>query len=436
MVVRGASTAVSTLVLSLCLGLWAPRPLFNSWTLVAGLVAWLNLIEIGYSSSVVRFVSEEFDRRRQAFVVRIVERQVGYAAVVAMAAFAFLSVVLPSMYPSTARAVASLPAALFIAAAFSTATLVLSPSTYFFVGRLETKVIAVTNIAVRLSQFVGILAFAVTTHQVIPMAFCYGLPPLIGGLYLRSRAVSDRSGLVPDEIAGLRARVIEHTKAAAIWTISGAFISNLDIPLVGRFAPEALGEYSICLSGGLLVAGLHTALISPIVARSANHSDNLDVLTSWIVSVARRTNLMMGLCVSALIAGAVVLQPLLRFSDRQRFIHIFVLLSGAQLSRILAGPYCAALLGTGDHKRVVLSPILEAVMNTAASVVLGLRFGATGVAAGTLLGAILSLTLHIGYNMKRTTQVPINPREYLCRAVLPAVAVVGPVGLLAWVIAG
>ena len=433
MVVRGGSTALTTLVLSVSLGLWAPKTVFDSWTLLAGLVAWLNLVEIGFSSAVIRFVSESAEVGTQGRVVRIVQRLLQGPAAIAVLIFAGLAASLKWLYPTVGRT-PRIQLALFVTAAFAALTLTLTPAIYFFVGRLETRRVALNSLAVRVSQLVGVLVAAIVTENLLIMAVCFGAPPLLGGLHLWAKSSGISAGAVVPDSTALKKQVVQHTAAAAVWTLSSAFISNLDIPLVGRFAPTAIGEYSVCLAAGLLGAGLHVALLSPIVPRVASFGNRFDEVAAWTLSAAKRTNLAMGIWAAALIIGAFVAEPLLHFADRQRFIHIIVLLSSAQLCRMLGGPYASALLGTGEHRQVFLSPILEALANVVASVMLGMRYGAVGVAGGTLIGAVVSLLLHLLYNMKRTRRVPIDPRQYFSVAVVPAFCVVAPVAALAWIL--
>jgi O-antigen/teichoic acid export membrane protein len=442
MVVRGASIALTTLGLSVSLGLFASKPLFDAWALLAGLVAWLNLVEIGFSSSVVRFVSENPDAYTQGRVVHIVQRLLRIPAAMSIVIFAGLAASLQWLYPAVGRT-PRIQMALFITAMFSAVSLTLSPSIYFFVGRLETRLVALNSVVVRVAQLVAVLVGAVVTKNLVVMGLGFGVPPFVGGLYMRARSgrvssppsgTADLNAERHPDTRDLKARVMQHTSAAAIWTLSSAFISNLDIPLVGRFAPGAIGEYNVCLAAGLLGAGLHAAVLSPIVPRVASLGDRFSEIADWTLSAAKRTNLAMGVWTGGLIAGALLVEPLLHFADRRRFIHIIVLLSCAQLCRILGGPYSAALLGTGEHRRVVLSPILEALANVVASVLLGHRYGAVGVAAGTLVGAVVSLALHVLYNMNRTPRVPVNPRRYVVSAVIPAFCIVAPVGVAAWLL--
>ena len=73
----------------------------------------------------------------------------------------------------------------------------------------------------------------------------------------------------------------------------------------------------------------------------------------------------------------------------------------------------------------IVSPLAEGITNVIASVVGAYIFGAIGVAFGTLIGAFVSLGLHLFYNMPRTALIAIDRirliKEGLVRPALCAV---------------
>jgi hypothetical protein len=67
---------------------------------------------------------------------------------------------------------------------------------------------------------------------------------------------------------------------------------------------------------------------------------------------------------------------------------------------------------------VTVSPLIEGFTNVFASIVLGMKFGAIGVAAGTLIGGIVGMLGHIVYDMPRTRkEIAFNVRSFLFSAV-------------------
>src|SRR5262249_29137716 len=88
-----------------------------------------------------------------------------------------------------------------------------------------------------------------------------------------------------------------------------------------------------------------------------------------------------------------------------RILRILVI---ANMIRLSAVPYVMVLVGSGEQKRIIFTPILEAVTNLIASILGGFFFGAIGVAVGTLLGALVGVTGNLFYNMPRTTEITFN----------------------------
>ena len=69
-----------------------------------------------------------------------------------------------------------------------------------------------------------------------------------------------------------------------------------------------------------------------------------------------------------------------------------------------------------------MSPLAEGITNLVASLVGAYLFGAIGVAVGTLLGAFVSVGLHLFYNMPRTALISIDRARLIKEGLLrPAV---------------
>jgi O-antigen/teichoic acid export membrane protein len=84
---------------------------------------------------------------------------------------------------------------------------------------------------------------------------------------------------------------------------------------------------------------------------------------------------------------------------------IFRLLLIGNTVRLLATPYSLLLLATLRHKRVLLTPIVEAATNVVVAIAAGLRFGAVGVACGVVAGAFIGQLMIIYVNAPRTAEV-------------------------------
>jgi O-antigen/teichoic acid export membrane protein len=63
------------------------------------------------------------------------------------------------------------------------------------------------------------------------------------------------------------------------------------------------------------------------------------------------------------------------------------------------------VLGLGKQKLVTVSPVAEGLVNLTCSILLARRYGAVGIAYGTLIGAFVGLGIHILYSMRLTNSV-------------------------------
>jgi O-antigen/teichoic acid export membrane protein len=88
------------------------------------------------------------------------------------------------------------------------------------------------------------------------------------------------------------------------------------------------------------------------------------------------------------------------------YLRILVL---ANIVRHLCAPYATMIVATGKLGASTIAPVFEAIVNLGSSVYLASRFGAIGVAFGTLLGSFVSVALHFTVSMhfsRRTLDIP------------------------------
>jgi O-antigen/teichoic acid export membrane protein len=82
-------------------------------------------------------------------------------------------------------------------------------------------------------------------------------------------------------------------------------------------------------------------------------------------------------------------------------------------------PYSIVLIAAGQQRYIKVTPLAEGFSNLAASVFLGLKFGAIGVALGTLFGSCVSIAVHLSYSMARTkTAIVFSRREFVLSGML------------------
>ena len=104
----------------------------------------------------------------------------------------------------------------------------------------------------------------------------------------------------------------------------------------------------------------------------------------------------------------------------------------ANIIRLCVTPFVVAMLGCGEQRLVILTPLLEGFTNLVCSLIAGYFLGALGVAIGTLIGAIVGVLGMFLYNMPRTS-IQLDRRQYLRSSILRPCLSAIPIALL-WLI--
>jgi O-antigen/teichoic acid export membrane protein len=182
-------------------------------------------------------------------------------------------------------------------------------------------------------------------------------------------------------------------------------VTGFDLILVGRFDFGAVAMYS---AGAVLISflgGLQTSAFSVIMPHSAalHAGENAKALGDLLLRSTKLSVIVLLLTGLPLLVFA---SPIIRIWLGPQYAFqgssILIVLVVGNMIRLLGVPYSSILVGTGQQRLVVLSPLMEGVSNLIASVILGMRFGAIGVAWGTFIGAIVGIGANIAYSLPRT----------------------------------
>jgi O-antigen/teichoic acid export membrane protein len=199
------------------------------------------------------------------------------------------------------------------------------------------------------------------------------------------------------------------------WQIGILLVTGLDIILVTRFDSQATAGYALALACTTAVSGVAGAAISPVVPRLAFVRADTGALAVLQLFLKGQRYLLLGLAV--LLAVAIALpstsfMQLIPATSRATFSTIFPLLTAAIALRLTTSLYAATVLSAGLQHKIIASPLVEGVVNVVASYVLATRFGAIGVAMGTLAGALVCVIAHSLFNSPRTQMaIALRPWE-------------------------
>lgn len=214
----------------------------------------------------------------------------------------------------------------------------------------------------------------------------------------------------------------------AVWTVGMVCVSGLDVTLVGHYAYRETAYYSIAVLPTNFMLVIMAAMLGPVMpASSALSTQRSPVEMGRLLARATRYSTMFLLLTGLplIVYGLPILQmwvgPVYA-ANSFRYLQILVL---ANIVRNLCAPYATMVAATGKLREATASPVLEAVVNLTCSILLARRFGAIGVAFGTMIGSFVSVALHFLVSMKLTRNTLTIPRTKLVLAGLlrPAMVV-------------
>ena len=202
---------------------------------------------------------------------------------------------------------------------------------------------------------------------------------------------------------------------------SSLLITGMDMPIVAAFDFRSAAYYGVAatLSSALVIphgAFVHTLL--PVAAGMSAHDDPQRLGAVLLKTTCFATAL---LCLITL--PLLLLMPLfLRLWVGQDYaVHTLLLgeiLVIAQFVRLTMLPFATIGFAAGQLPRMLVSPVVEGVVNLLCSVALAQAIGARGVALGTLIGAAIGVWLHFTVSLPRTDCVTVSRMQLLWQGIL------------------
>jgi O-antigen/teichoic acid export membrane protein len=414
-VITGVSSALLAVALPPVLARTLAPGEFGTWALILQLAGYTALLNLGMQGAVGRYVSYYLaagNRQSSDEFVSTAFATLCVIAVVALAGVLAASGFLAHLFPE-------LPIALVWQAKLCLcvvgAALALGlPVTVFngvFAGIQRNEIIALTLGSTRLLLTVLLTVTALTWHALLPLAAVFALVYLVSYvvtwvLYRRlapariARALVRRSAL--EEIA-------RYCGSAMVWSIAMILISGADTTIVGRLDFSRVAAYAACLGPVAVMAGLQQALFSPLLQVGAVHSaagDNERLNQTLLRATRLGTVMLLAAVTTLLLFAPEILKIWLSPVYAQQVAVVFPLLIFGHAIRLVSMPYATLLLATAEHRRVIIAPVVEGLVNVTVAVLAGMRFGAAGVASAVVVGAVISVSLNYFYNLPRTHGTP------------------------------
>ncbi len=420
---RVLAVSLVALVLPAFLTHHLPVTTYAAWVLILQLGAYVSYLDLGIQTGVSKFVAEYDARGDNAGASRHASAGLALMLLTGLLGEG-LTLILAWQVP---RLFSSMPANLYHDVRISVMLvgsslsfgLVCSVYSAVFQG-LQRYWIPMTISIVNRASFAGIVLAVVALHgNLAAMGIAVASVNVVTGVF-QVVAWSKKASGVRVSIALVDRRVLKtmasYCSLQSIWTVGMLCVTGLDVTIVGHYDYVQAAYYSIATLPTSFVLLTISSMVSPLMPASSALSTQRSAsqMGDLLARITRYTTMMLLLTGLPLVVCGF---PILRLwvgpdyaLHALKYLRILVL---ANVIRNLCAPYATMICATGRQGAAIATAVSEAVVNLAASIYLARRFGAIGVALGTVLGSIVSVSLHFAITMHFTHQTVAISRSRL-----------------------
>jgi len=419
-----------------------PVTTYGAWVLILQLAAYVSYLDLGIQMAVSKFVAEYHAKGDN-----VAAGDHASAGLVLMMFAGILGIVLTLVLAwQVPRLFAAMPVDLYydvrigviLVGSSLSFGLVCAIYSAVFIG-LQRYWIPMTISIVNRASFAAVVVAVVALHgNLAAMGVAVALVNVITGL-LQVAAWRKNASHIPLSAGLVEYRALKNVaRYCSLQSISTAAmlcISGFDLAIVGHFDYAQTAYYSIAILPTNFVLLIMSSLVSPLMPASSAMSTHRSPaeMADFVTKITRYTTVLLLLTGLPLIVCGL---PLLRlWVGAEYAIHTLKylrILVFANVIRNLCAPYATVICATGRQAPATAAAIAEAVVNLGSSVYLASRYGAIGVAIGTVLGSVVSVALHFTVTIPLTRQtLAISRRQLFLRGLLrPACIAIPSLALL------
>jgi O-antigen/teichoic acid export membrane protein len=202
----------------------------------------------------------------------------------------------------------------------------------------------------------------------------------------------------------------------AIWQAGMLCVSGLDVTIVGHYDFSETAYYSIATLPTNLILLIIVSMLGPLMPATSALSTqrNPNEMGKILARTTRYSTILLLLTgVPLIVCGFYILRCWVGAVYAFHTIGYLRILILANVLRNICLPYATMVAATGKQKFATAAAICEAIVNVASSIFLASRLGAIGVALGTLLGAVVSVSMHFLLSMHNTRKTLELSRSHL-----------------------
>jgi len=403
---------------------------YSAWVLILQLSAYVSLLDFGLQTAIGKFVAEydaAGDREASHHLVSTSFSLLSGAALAAAIGILILASQVPALFHQ--MPVALLPEVRLgvVAVGFSTAfALPFNAFTSIFTGLQQYYFPTFVAIVSRVTSAAALIILLLLHGSLLQMAAVYAFFNMAASVaqYLGWRKYAKHrvefTFLLYKPAVALR--LAKYGSVLSVWTVAMLLISGLDTVIVGHYDYKNTGFYAIASSVTNVMLTVISSVFGPMLpAFSSMQAGTTPTrMGELCIKTTRYCALLLCLLGLPLFFGAYPLLSLWvghSYAARSA-LYLEVLIIGNCI-RQLAFPYVLGVVATGKQHLATVSAIAEASVNIILSIWLVQKFGAVGVAIGTLVGAIVSVGVHLTVSMNLTrTTILINRSRFVAEGLL------------------
>ncbi len=428
-IARQASAFLVVILLPPLLVRSLDRSTYAIWLLILQIASYITLIDNGIQNVVARYVALERTNNGASGVARVITNAMvllGLAGGITALLFAAGSPALGWLLPEQPPAMlVSARHALLITAVASALALPFAALAGMFVGDQRSGVNALAATTGKVVGSVGVAWVALRHGGLEAMALAMAVGTVLQSLLYASAA------RVRQTTKLFAWKLVERSYLSEIFTFSigmmvaqfaGLLISGMDLPMVSAFDFPRAAYYGLALTASNLLLvpfGAMTAPLMPVVT-SVHAQGDARRLGQVVIDITRWGNVLLGSLVFFLSTS---LPALLHWWVRSEYathaLPLAEILITAQGIRLCCALYSMTGFSAGKQRRMLISPVGEGVVNLLCSYIGAKMFGATGVALGSVVGALAGVLLQFFVNIKSTQDViEMSAGSFLFRGIL------------------
>jgi O-antigen/teichoic acid export membrane protein len=439
---RVLAVSLVALVLPAYLAHHLPVTTYAAWVLILQLGAYVSYLDLGIQTGVSKFVAEYDARGDNAAAGRHASAGLTFMILAGMLGLVLTGVLawqVPWLFSTMpANLYHDVRVSVMLVGSSLSFGLVCAVYSAVFLG-LQRYWIPMTISVVNRASFAAIVIAVVALHgSLAVMGFAVAFVNVVTGLFQvlawRKKASQIRisARLVDFRVLKTMAR---YCSLQSILTAAMLCITGLDVTIVGHYDYLQTAYYSIATLPTSFMLLIISSMVGPLMPASSAMSTqrSSSEMGVFLVRITRYTTVVLLLTGLPLVVCGF---PILRLWVGPEYaLHTLMylrVLVVANVIRNLCAPYATIVCATGRQGAAAASAVSEAIVNLGSSVYFASRFGAIGVALGTVLGSFVGVSLHFAITMHFTQQTLSTPRSrlFLKGLLQPAVIAIPSVAIL------